>query len=314
MEMGRGAGHRAGIGTVVDCPRPGGGVSTVVRPSHHHDTETRDDMEFLEIQGHRVPKLGFGTFELDGDTCRDAVAHALDVGYRHIDTAQAYGNEHDVGAALEASDVPRDEVFVTTKIWWEDLSRHEVLDGIDRSLERLRTSYVDLALIHWPSPEVEPAEPLRALDRLRADGKIRLAGVSNFTPTLVREALETLFIACNQVEYHPFLSQEELLGMARARGFMLTAYCPLARGEVLTDPTLEAIAERHGKSPAQVTLRWLVQQGPVAAIPRAAKAAHREENIDIFDFELSEEEMRAIHALEREERLIDPDFAPAWRE
>ncbi len=278
-------------------------------------TETIEDRAtHVTVQGQRVPALGFGTWQLQGEECTKAVADALSIGYRHVDTAEAYENEEAVGRALARSDLDRGDYFLTTKVWWKELSHDECLEAAEASLRKLDVDYVDLLLVHWPDESIPLDEPLGAMKELRGQGKIRHMGVSNFTPALLSQALEIApEILCNQVEYHPFLSQEPLLDMCRANEVMLTAYSPLARAEVMDDETLREIGEAHGKSPAQVTLRWLLQQENVAAIPRARSAEHREDNFRIWDFELDEEEMERIHGLDRGMRLIDPDFAPDWK-
>lgn len=265
------------------------------------------------IQGDSVPALGLGTWQVNGEECERAVEHALEIGYRHIDTAQAYENEREVGRGLQAANVDRDEIFLTTKVWYENLSPERVRSTTEASLSRLDTPYVDLLLVHWPNDEFDLHETIDALQELRAEGKTRHIGVSNFPGYLLEEALSYADnIFCDQVEYHPYLGQEELLEMADEHDLLITAYSPLARGKVLDDEALREIAEEHGKSPAQVTLRWHVQQDRVAAIPKASSAEHRESNFDIWDFELSEEEMERIHSLASGNRIIDPDFAPAW--
>ncbi|MDX1630784.1 MAG: aldo/keto reductase [Thermoanaerobaculia bacterium] len=270
-------------------------------------------MKRISIENDSIPALGLGTWQLQGSEATSAVEHALHLGYRHLDTAQAYDNEREVGAGISRSSVPRDEIFLTTKVWWENLEADDVLRSTEASLRRLGTDHVDLLLVHWPpSDEIPLDEPLTALTTLMTQGKTRHIGVSNFTPTLMEKALEKGPIACDQVEFHPFLGQDELLELARNRGFVLTAYSPLARGRVLEEEALRRIGEGHGKTPAQVALRWLIQQESVAAIPKASDPGHREENLAIFDFELSSEEMEAIRDLDRGERLIDPEFAPNW--
>jgi 2,5-diketo-D-gluconate reductase B len=272
-------------------------------------------MRYISLPEGRVPALGFGTWQLKGTEARTAVEHALDLGYRHLDTAQVYENEAEVGTGLKASGVDRGDVWLTTKVSPEKLQRRDVIESVEASLRRLGTDYVDLLLIHWPDPEVPIAETLGALQDLRDEGKTRYLGVSNFTPPLVREALEIEpGLITNQVEYHPYLSQEPLLKLLRERGMFLTAYSPIAQGEVMEDEVIQEIAEVHGKTPAQVVLRWHLQQDRVATIPRASSAEHREANFAVFDFELSDEEMERVHGLDRGERLVDPDFAPDWEE
>ncbi len=269
----------------------------------------------IDVKGVRVPALGFGTWPLGGRGCADAVRMALDIGYRHVDTARMYGNEAEVGRAVRDSGLAREDVFVTTKIWPDDLAYADVGRCADDSLRNLGTGYVDLLLIHWPSKSVPLGETLRALGEVRAAGKARLVGVSNFNTALMREAVEECGadIACNQVEYHPFLAQNRVLGLVREYGMMLTAYMPLAKGKAARDPALAAIAERHGKTAAQVALRWLIQQGPVAAIPKAGSEAHARENFDVFDFALSAEEMARVSSLTaRNDRLADFALGPEW--
>lgn len=269
-------------------------------------------MDYLNLKGAQVPKLGLGTWQMSGEDCRSAVRDALELGYRHIDTAQMYGNEDEVGSGLADSKIPRDEVFVTTKVWLGNLEPDALVDSIGASLTRLDTPYADLTLIHWPSDEVPIEESLAALRFLQKEGRTRHIGVSNFTPTLLKQAASVVPIFCNQVEYHPFLGQTELLELVRSLDLMLTAYSPLARGQVNDSKVLRDIGAQHDKSPAQVALRWLVQQDRVAAIPKAETAEHRRANLGIFDFELTDEEMARIHHLDRGRRLIDPDFAPEW--
>jgi len=271
-------------------------------------------MNYTEIQGNRVPVLGYGTFELSGSSCVEGVAHALELGYRHVDTAQAYENETQVGEGMRRSGVKREAIFLTTKIWYTDLSREAVVRKVEESLERLGTDYVDLLLVHWPREDVPIEETLSAFQACKEEGKTRQIGVSNFPVGHLREAEAVTRLFCNQVEYHPFLSQAKLLSHMRDRDMILTAYSPLARGKVIEAPALQELGEKYGKSPAQVALRWLVQQDHVAAIPKAANAKHRESNIAIFDFELTSEEMERVSGLARGERLIDPDWAPRWGE
>ncbi len=270
-------------------------------------------MEYVEVQGEQVPKVGLGTWMMNGEECRTAVERALELGYRHIDTAPAYGNEAMVGAAVEKSGVDRDEIFVSSKIWLENLRRDAVRKSALESRRRLAVDSIDLMLVHWPNPEVPLGETLEAMLRLQEEGTIRYLGVSNFTPAMVEEALLIAPVMCVQVEYHPYLAQHELLTLCRRANLALTAYSPLARGKVKDDPVLREIGEAHGKSAAQVALRWLVQQTDVAAIPKASSERHLKENIAVFDFELGRDEMRRVAALARGERLIDPEFAPRWQ-
>lgn len=269
-------------------------------------------MEVVEVRGERIPVLGFGTWQLTGGECREGVRHALTLGYRHVDTARMYQNERQVGRALAEAPVDRDEVFVTTKIGPQDLDARGVKRATNESLDRLGLDYVDLLLIHWPSDRVPLAESLAAMREQQEAGRVRLLGVSNFTPSLVAEALAHAPIVCNQVEYHPFLDQSHLRRQALDEDLLLAAYSPLAKGRVATNETLAAVGRRHGKTAAQVALRWLVQQGAVAALPRSSDPDHRAANLDIFDFHLDEEDMDRVTELAGDRRLIDPPFAPDW--
>jgi 2,5-diketo-D-gluconate reductase B len=269
-------------------------------------------MRHIEAKDARIPVIGLGTWELEGDEAREVVERALGIGYRHVDTAQMYGNEAQIGAALAAAAVPREELFVTTKIPSERLGERDVQDATRGSLDRLRLDYLDLVLIHWPSTEVPLSETLRGMEALVDEGVARNIGVSNFTSSMLMEASELASLACIQCEYHPYLSQRPLLALARQRGMAFTAYSPLARGRVASDRTLRRIGAAHGKTAAQVSLRWLLDQENVVAIPKASSREHLEQNLDVFDFELTTEDKRAILELDRGQRLIDPDFAPRW--
>lgn len=272
-------------------------------------------MLFLTFDNIRIPALGFGTWQLAGPVCVRATKQALDIGYRHIDTAQIYGNEAEIGQALKDSAINRSEIFLTTKIWKDNLAARTLRDSVEESLKKLQTDYVDLLLIHWPHQPVPLEEQLRALEAVQKSGKARLIGVSNFPVALMRKTIEKygVTIANNQVEYHPYLSQKPVLDYVRQHQMFLTAYSPLARGRVKDDAVIKAIAERHGRDTGQITLRWLVQQGDVAAIPKASGEAHIRSNFDIFDFTLSPQEMAEISALARPDgRIVNPDDAPQW--
>jgi len=269
-------------------------------------------MNKILIQNTHVPALGFGTWQLKGDDAQRATESALELGYRHIDTAAMYGNEREVGAAIASSGIPRDQIWLTTKVWYEDAAAKDVGVAVHRCLERLGVGYVDLMLLHWPNDEVPLEETMSAMNALLDIKATRLVGVANFTPAQLKRAMTLAPIACIQVEHHPYLAQSALHAIAVEHDLLLTAYSPLARGAVADDTVLRTIGEGYGKSPAQVALRWLVQQPRVAAIPKAASAKHRAENIDIFDFALTDDEMTRIGALNQDRRLIDPDFAPDW--
>jgi 2,5-diketo-D-gluconate reductase B len=267
----------------------------------------------IDARGARVPKLGFGTWQITGHACEVAVRDALEIGYRHIDTARMYGNEAQVGQGLHDAGLNRDEVFLTTKLWHTELDAVAVHDALEQSLRDLRTEYVDLLLIHWPSSRGVPlAETLGAMTEAQDAGRVKHIGVANFPAPMLREALELAPLVGDQVEYHPYLGQPEVLALARDHDLAVTAYSPLAQGEVLREPIVAEIAEAHAKNPAQVVLRWLLDQPNVAAIPKASTHEHRAANFDVFDFELLDEERGAIASLERSERMIDPSFAPDW--
>lgn len=258
-----------------------------------------------------MPALGFGTWALNGDECKRAVREALDVGYRHIDTAEMYGNEEEVGYAIQRSAVTRDQVFLATKVWHDHLDTSGVSRALEGSLRRLRTDYVDLFLIHWPNPGVPLEETLAGMSGLKAAGKAKHIGVSNFTVAQLREAQQCSGgpVFCNQVEYHPYLCQDSLLAYCRSNNILLVAYCPLARGRVFSGSLLQQIGQGYGKTAGQVALRWLLQQDGVGLIPRSASSAHIRENFQVFDFELTDEEMGRISRLAKGERIVN-SFGP----
>ncbi len=251
-------------------------------------------MEYQKIRGVQVPSLGLGTYRLSGEECARAVERALSLGYRHIDTAQMYDNEGEVGRGIQSSGIAREDIFLVTKVRTSAFSHDRTIRSTRESLRKLGTDYVDLLLMHWPNPSVPLEETLGAMRELQEEGSVRYIGVSNFPPSMVEEAAQHATIFCNQVEYHPYKAQDELLEQAGEMDYLLTAYSPVARGRVLNDRTLEEIGEAYGKTSAQVALRWLTQQQKVAAIPKATSEDHLESNLDVFDFELSEEEMVRI--------------------
>ncbi|MBD3262485.1 MAG: aldo/keto reductase [Candidatus Altiarchaeales archaeon] len=267
-------------------------------------------MGYANLEGEEIPKIGLGTWQMHGQTCFQAVKHALAEGYRHIDTAQFYENEQWVGEAIKESNVGREKIFLTTKIWEQNLKPEKVRESFRESLDKLDTDYVDLLLIHWPSQDTPLKDTLNAFMQLKDSGKIRHMGVSNFNTHLLSQAIKLTEnqITCNQVEYHPYLGQEAVLRLCRENNITVTAYSPLARGRVIEDETITEIAERHGKTASQVALRWLTQQDGVIAIPKAENPQHQRENLDVFDFKLSQKEMSRIHALNRNERLIDTGY------
>jgi diketogulonate reductase-like aldo/keto reductase len=249
--------------------------------------------------GHAMPLFGFGTYKIaNGGACRRAVEHALSLGYRHIDTAALYANEEDVGRAVRESGIPRAEIFVTTKLWNSDQGYRSALNAFQRSIDRLGLDYLDLYLIHWPEPG-KRADSWRALIEIQRQGRCRSIGVSNYTIAHLRElARESEVVpANNQVEFSPFLYQRELLEFCRARGITLTAYCPLTHGDKLDHPVVADIGRRHGKTGAQVLLRWALQHG-VCAIPKSGKAKRIEENARLFDFSLDASDMKRLDGLD----------------
>jgi 2,5-diketo-D-gluconate reductase B len=274
-----------------------------------------DRMIYVEAHGARIPALGLGTFRLEGSTARRMVGYALEIGYRHLDTAQMYGNEAEVGAAIARAAVPRDEIWLTTKIWPDSFRDGVLQRAAETSVRRLGT-VPDLLLLHWPNPSVPLAETVRALNEAKRRGFARHIGISNFTVAMIREAraLSEEPLIADQVEYQPYLNQDAVGEELRAHGMALIAYSPLAQGRVFGDPTLARIGARHGKNSGQVTLRWLIQQDGVAAIPRSSREAHAKANLEIFDFALSDAEMAEVAALAHAGgRRVDPaGMAPRW--
>jgi 2,5-diketo-D-gluconate reductase B len=267
----------------------------------------------VTVQGVEVPKLGYGTWLVEGEDAYEGVLDALELGYRHIDTARAYGNERWVGRALADSDVPREEIWLTTKAWYEHAEPELLTRVFHEQLADLQVDRVDLLLLHWPAAETPLRETLGAMDALREQGMVRHIGVSNFPSALLREALQLAPIFCDQVEYHPYLPQGPVMHECLEHDLLLTAYSPFAHGHVHDDPTLAEIGARHGKSAGQVALRWLLDQPNVAAIPKASSHQRRAENLDVFDFDLDDDERGAFAALsQRRLRTGVPDWAPDW--
>ena len=271
-------------------------------------------MQALTSHGLTFPKLGLGTWRLSGEDCTTAVLGALDRGYRHIDTAQMYANEAAVGDAIASTAVPRGDIHLTTKVRWDHLAPADMRRSIEASLSQLKTSYVDLYLIHWPAPGMDLAASLGELVRLKEEGLARHIGVSNFTVALLKQAVEEIGapIAANQVEYHVLLGQTPLLAYMRARGIALTAYCPLAQGRLAEHPALDAIAAKHNVSAAQVALKWLLDQDGVGAIPKAGRATSQQANLDAWTLTLDDADRAAIAALPKDVRCVNPAHAPAW--
>ncbi len=269
----------------------------------------------LSAHGCRMQQIGFGTSQL-GD-CGDLVATALKLGYRHLDTAWKYGSEKGVGAGIRASGVPRGEIFLVTKVSHEYLRADAFARSVEESLKNLQVDYVDMLHVHWPSMEKVPlTETMGALAKAKRQGLARHIGVANFNIALLEEALAACPepLATLQAEYHPYLDQSKMLDYCRRKGLIFTAYCPLARGRVFKDPVLADIAQAKGKTIAQIVLRWIVQQGNIAPIPRSSNAERIAQNLDVFNFTLSADEMQRIHALARPDgRIANPaGRAPPW--
>ena len=274
---------------------------------------TRKLAPTVEAKGFRIPIVGLGTWALRGRDCARLTEQAIRIGYRHIDTAQMYDNEREVGEGVQASGL-RSEVIVTTKVQPTLLAPHDLERSVKESLAKLRLDAIDLLLIHWPNPRVPLAETLGAMAKMKREGYTRQIGVSNFTVSLLEEAtkLSTEPLACDQVECHPFLNQDRVVGACRRYGMAVVAYSPIARGGAKDNKLLEKIGKAHGKTAAQVCLRWLVQQG-IVVIPRTSRVERLEENFSLFDFELSDAEMREIAGLARPGgRIVDWTWSPNW--
>lgn len=273
-------------------------------------------MHKIDANGAHIPAIGLGTWTLNGAECTDLVHAAIETGYRHIDTAAMYDNEEAVGRGIARAGIARDELFVTTKVWWTDLAAADLRRSTEQSLDRLGLDHVDLLLIHWPIGMVPLSETMAALNAARDDGLTRNIGVSNFTTALLAEAnrLSKHPLAANQVEYHPKLGQTKVHAACRAAGMAMVSYCPLGRGlDLMREPAIADAAKAHGRTPGQVILRWHIQQDGVAAIPRTSRRERLAENLDIEDFELTADEMAAISALgSAKSRICDFDFSPEW--
>lgn len=268
----------------------------------------------VDANGARIPLIGLGTWDLRGKTCARMVEEALALGYRHIDTAAMYGNEEAVGEGLRASGVPRDEVFITTKVWSSDLRARDFERSARDSLKKLQLPSVDLLLIHWPNPSIPLKETIGALCKMKREGVARHIGVSNFTVALIEEAvgLATEPLVNNQIECHPYLDQSKPIAASRKRGLSVTAYSPIARGRVKSDAVLARIGKAHSKSAAQVCLRYLVQHG-VIVIPRTSRPERLKENFAIFDFKLTPAEMTEVAGLAHPGgRIVEWGGAPEW--
>ena len=271
-------------------------------------------MENLQTQDISLPRLGLGTFRLQGDPCRAAVESALALGYRHIDTAEMYGNEEAVGAAIAASSIARRDLHVTTKVWHENLAPDAIRRAFDTSLNRLKLDHVDLYLVHWPSNSMNLPAVFETLMKLKEEDRTRAIGVANFNVALLKTVVEEIKapIACNQIEYHVMLDQAKVAKYLAAKSIPLVAYCPLAQGRAATDETLIAIGRKHNASAAQVALKWLLDQDGVAAIPKASRAESQRANLDALNVKLDDQDRTTIAALPKDKRFVSPGFAPAW--
>ena len=270
-------------------------------------------MQTVDVKGFKLPIVGLGTWQLTGRDCARLVEQAIRLGYRHIDTAQMYGNEAAVGDGVRASG-KRAEVVVTTKVQPERLAPHDLERSVKESLHKLRLDVIDLLLIHWPNPRVPLSETLGAMAHMKSEGYVKQLGVSNFTVALLDEASKVSSepLVCNQIECHPFFDQSKVIAATRKHGMAVVAYSPIARGGAVGDAVLEKIAKAHGKSAAQISLRYLVQQD-IVVIPRTSKIGRLEENLALFDFALTEAEMTEIRALsQRQGRIVDWSWSPKW--
>lgn len=268
----------------------------------------------VEALGARIPQIGLGTMTLKGDVCVQTIKTALQMGYRHIDTAAHYGNEAENGDGFRASGLKRDEVFITTKIRQDDAMPDDFARMVDTSLANLKLPWVDLLLIHWPSKTVPSKLTIGALCKAKKEGKAKHVGVSNFTTALLDEAWAATSepLVCNQIEAHPFINQDKVVAACKKRGMAVVAYVPIARGKVPGAEVLERIGKSHGKTAAQISLRYLIERGLIP-IPRTANPAHLKENLEVFDFKLSDAEMAELKALNATNmRVVNPPHAPVW--
>jgi 2,5-diketo-D-gluconate reductase B len=262
-----------------------------------------------------IPRLGFGTWRLSGAEAQEAVESALGLGYRAVDTAEMYANEAEVGAGIKASGLPRDDIFLTSKVWPTHLGAGEIRRACDASLSRLGTDYLDLYLVHWPARDMDLPRVMHDMARLREDGLVRAIGVANFPAGLLKRAIEVgVPIAANQVEYHALLSQDRLLEITRAQNIVLTAYAPLAQGRLASNPQITAIAERHGATAAQVALAWLLRQDGVSVIPKAKSPDSQRANLAALTLAgaLTADDVAELDALPKDQRFVNPEIAPDW--
>ncbi len=271
-------------------------------------------MHIITANGLHMPQLGLGTWRMSGRECQQAVESALGLGYRHIDTGQMYANEAEVGAGIAASGLSRADLHLTTKVWNENLAPDRLRAAIEASLEKLRMDYVDLYLIHWPSPHMNLPAALETMMALQQEGKARKIGVANFNVALLRQAIEQVGapIAAVQFEYHVTLRQPALLDYVRSRGLPIMAYSPLAKGRLPDHPVLAKIAGKYGATPPQIALAWLLRQPDVVPIPKSVRRERQQENLRALDISLDGDDVAALEALPKDQRCVNPGFAPAW--
>ncbi|MAG52366.1 MAG: oxidoreductase [Nanoarchaeota archaeon] len=256
--------------------------------------------------GHEMPVFGLGTWQLTGDKCKEAVKKAIELGYNHIDTAWIYGNQEEIGEALKEANVDRSKLFITSKVWKDNLDYKGVLSQCKETLDQLQLDYLDLYLIHWPNPSMDLEETFRAFNELVEEGKVKSVGVSNFNSALTKEAqeLSEVPVSVNQVEFHPYLNQKNLLKFCKKNNVVVTSYSPLARGKILQDNVLKNIADENNKTISQVALRWMLQKDMIV-IPKASSEDHIKENMDVFDWKLSDENMEKIDDISEKHRVVD---------
>ena len=273
-------------------------------------------MQNVHVGKAAIPAIGFGTYGMSAADVYRMTPAALSAGFRHIDTAQIYGNEGEIGECVAASGIPRSEIFLTTKVWVSNYSERSFEASVNESLRKLKTDYIDLLLLHWPGSDVPLAEQIEGLNAVARAGKVRHIGVSNFNRALMTQAirLSAAPLVTNQFEYHPYLNQSLLIESTVQAGLAVTAYCGMAIGRVFSDPTLNEIATRHDKTIAQIVLRWLVQQRGIVALSRTTQIDRLAQNLAVFDFELDGADMAAIHSLATaDSRIVDPPgLAPPW--
>ncbi len=271
-------------------------------------------MKYFKVGGQDVPAIGLGTYLIKGEEAVKTIEQAIDIGYRHIDTAQLYENEAEVGTAIQQSSVDRSDIFLTTKVWPTRISEEDFIPSVEDSLRKLKTDYVDLLLIHWPNKDIPLRESIKELIKAQEQGKAKHIGVSNFPINeLARSIGAGANIVCNQVEYHPYIDQSLLKSWMDHNNILMTAYCPLAQGRVIQDRSIQKIAEEHGKTTAQIVLRWFMEQENTLAIPKSSNIDRLKANLEIFDFKLSTEQINVINELAKpSQRFVRSSIEPEW--